>query len=123
MKNFLLIFISVLIAILGQVCMKYGISRAGLVARLGEISSVYAYFASAFTNPFVLAGFFLYGLSSLFWLIVLGRIDLSYAYPLVSMGYVFAVFFSWALFKEHVSALRLAGLVVICVGVTLLSRS
>jgi multidrug transporter EmrE-like cation transporter len=123
MKNFLLIFVSVLIAVLGQICMKYGISRAGLVARLGEISSVYAYFVSAFTNPFVLAGFLLYGLSSLFWLVVLGRVDLSYAYPLVSMGYVLAVFFSWVLFKEHVNALRFAGLAVICIGVTLLSRS
>lgn len=123
MKNFLLIFTSVLIAVLGQLSMKYGISRANLVPGLGEISSVYSYFVSAFTNPFVLMGFLLYGLSSLFWLIVLGRVELSYAYPLVSMGYVLAVFFSWVIFREHVSVLRIVGLVVICIGVTLLSRS
>ncbi len=123
MKNFLLIFISVLIAVLGQLTMKHGISSARLVARLGEISSVYSYFVAAFTNPFVLTGFLLYGLSSLFWLIVLGRVDLSYAYPLVSMGYVLAVLFSWLLFKEQVSTMRIVGLAVICVGVTLLSRS
>jgi multidrug transporter EmrE-like cation transporter len=123
MKNFLLIFISVLIAVLGQLSMKHGIHKASLVARLGEISSVYSYFVSAFTNAFVLAGFLLYGFSSLFWLVVLGRVDLSYAYPLVSMGYVLAVFFSWLLFKEQVSVVRCAGLAVICVGVVLLSRS
>jgi multidrug transporter EmrE-like cation transporter len=123
MKNILLIFASIFIAVLGQISMKYGISRAGLVARLGEVSSVYTYFVSAFTNAFVLVGFLLYGLSSLFWLIVLGRVDLSYAYPLVSVGYVLAVFLSWLIFKEHVSALRLAGLAVICMGVSLLSRS
>jgi multidrug transporter EmrE-like cation transporter len=123
MKNFLLIFISVLIAVLGQLTMKHGISSSRLVARLGEVSSVYSYFVSAFTNPFVLTGFLLYGLSSLFWLIVLGRVQLSYAYPLVSMGYVLAVFFSWLLFKEPVGPMRFAGLAAICVGVTLLSRS
>jgi len=123
MKNFFLIFISVLIAVLGQLSMKHGIHKAGLVARLSEASSVYSYFVSAFSNPFVLGGFLLYGLSSLFWLIVLSRVDLSYAYPLVSMGYVLAVFFSWLLFKEEVGALRLAGLAVICVGVALLSRT
>ena len=123
MKNFLLIFISVFIAVLGQLSMKHGIQKANLVARLGEMSSVYSYFVSAFTNPFVLSGFLLYGLSSLVWLVVLGRVELSYAYPLVSMGYVLAVFLSWFLFKEHVSVLRIAGLAVICVGVTLLSRS
>ncbi|KPJ59452.1 MAG: hypothetical protein AMJ46_11070 [Latescibacteria bacterium DG_63] len=123
MKNFLLIFTSVLIAVFGQLSMKHGISRANLVAGLGEISSVYGYFVSAFTNPFVIMGFLLYGLSSLFWLIVLGRVELSYAYPLVSMGYVLAVFFSWLLFREHVSVIRIVGLVVICIGVTLLSRS
>jgi multidrug transporter EmrE-like cation transporter len=123
MKNFLLIFTSISIAVLGQICMKYGISKGGLVARLGEISSVYGYLISAFTNPFVLGGFLLYGLSSLFWLVVLGRVDLSYAYPLVSVGYVLAVFLSWVFFKEHVGVLRIAGLAVICIGVTLLSRS
>jgi multidrug transporter EmrE-like cation transporter len=123
MKNFLLIFTSVFIAVLGQLSMKYGISRGNLVAGLGEVSSVYGYFVSAFTNPFVLTGFLLYGLSSLFWLIVLGRVELSYAYPLVSMGYVLAVFLSWVLFREQVSVLRIVGLAVICIGVTLLSRS
>jgi len=123
MKNFLLIFISVLIAVLGQLAMKHGISSARLVARLGEVSSLYSYFASAFTNPFVLTGFLLYGLSSLFWLIVLGRVELSYAYPLVSMGYVLAVFLSWVLFNEQVGPVRLAGLAIICIGVALLSRS
>jgi multidrug transporter EmrE-like cation transporter len=39
------------------------------------------------------------------------------------MGYVLAVFFSWLLFKEPVGTMRLVGLAVICVGVTLLSRS
>jgi multidrug transporter EmrE-like cation transporter len=123
MKNFVLIFISVLIAVLGQLAMKHGISSGRLVARLGEVSSVYSYFISAFTNPFVLGGFLLYGLSSLFWLIVLGRVQLSYAYPLVSMGYVLAVFLSWLLFKEQVGTMRVVGLAVICVGVTLLSRT
>ncbi len=123
MKNFLLIFISVLIAVFGQLTMKHGITSSRLVAKLGQVSSVYSYFVSAFTNPFVLGGFLLYGLSSLFWLIVLGRVQLSYAYPLVSMGYVLAVFFSWLLFKEQVGTMRVVGLAVICVGVTLLSRS
>ena len=123
MKNLLLIFTSIFIAVLGQICMKYGIYRGGLVARLSEISTAYSYLISAFTNPFVLGGFVLYGLSSLFWLLVLGRVDLSYAYPLVSVGYVLAVFFSWLFFHEHVGTLRIAGLAVICIGVTLLSRS
>jgi len=123
MKNFLLIFVCVLIAVVAQLCMKHGIHKASLFPRLGEVSSIYSYFVSALSNPFVLSGFLLYGVSSLFWLVVLGRVDLSYAYPLVSMGYVLAVFFSWIIFKEHVSVLRVAGLAVICVGVAMLSRS
>ncbi|MFH0777294.1 MAG: SMR family transporter [Candidatus Eisenbacteria bacterium] len=123
MKNFILIFISVLIAVCAQLTMKYGISKGHLVARLSEVSTVYAYFISAFTNPFVVCGFLLYGVSSLFWLVVLGRVDLSYAYPLVSMGYVLAVLFSWLIFKEQVGAMRVVGLGIICIGVTLLSRS
>ena len=48
----------------------------------------------AATNPFVVGGAVAYALSFALWLIVLTRVDLSYAYPLLSMGYVLVVVFS-----------------------------
>ena len=63
-------------------------------------------------NPMVLLGFVFYGLSAALWLIVLTRADLSYAYPLLSMGYVAVVFLSRVFFNEAVTTTRVLGTVV-----------
>jgi multidrug transporter EmrE-like cation transporter len=84
---------------------------------------VVPHLVAAASNPFVIAGGVLYALSFALWLIVLTRADLSYAYPLLSMGYVIVVLLSRVLFQEAVTPIRLAGTLVICVGVFLISRT
>jgi multidrug transporter EmrE-like cation transporter len=64
-----------------------------------------------------------FGVSSVFWLVILSRIDLSYAYPMVSIGYIAVVLFSYFVFKENVSLIRWIGVITICAGVFLISRS
>ena len=53
----------------------------------------------------------------------LSRVDLSYAYPFASLGYVVMLVASWQLFNENISPLRLAGTLMVCLGVFLISRS
>jgi drug/metabolite transporter (DMT)-like permease len=74
-------------------------------------------------NPIVISGFFLYGISAALWLVVLTRAELSWAYPLLSMGYVLVVLLSRVLFHESVTTTRLLGTLVICLGVWLISRT
>jgi multidrug transporter EmrE-like cation transporter len=74
-------------------------------------------------QPYVLIGILCFGVSSIFWLVVLSRIDLSMAYPMVSIGYVVVAIFSYFVFKENVSLLRWTGIITICLGVFLISRS
>jgi multidrug transporter EmrE-like cation transporter len=49
--------------------------------------------------------------------------ELSFAYPLLSTGYVVVLIASWILFKEQISMIRWVGVMVICFGVFLISRS
>jgi multidrug transporter EmrE-like cation transporter len=60
-----------------------------------------------------------YGLSTVLYLSVLARLDLSLAYPTVSLGYVLVMIMSRALFKEPVSPIRWLAAAVICAGVVL----
>jgi drug/metabolite transporter (DMT)-like permease len=71
----------------------------------------------------VLGGVGAYGFSSIFWLIMLSRVPLSYAYPALSLGYIAVTIVSAFLLHETVSPLRWLSVAVICVGVILLSRS
>jgi drug/metabolite transporter (DMT)-like permease len=80
-------------------------------------------FVKAAFNPYVLFGLLCYGLGFMVWLIVLSKAEVSYAYPLISLGYVFTAILARALFGEAVSFTRMAGIVVTCLGVFLIARS
>lgn len=120
MKSILLVLCSVTPAVAGQLILKYAIGRLNLSM---EETGPIGYYVKLFTTPIVLLGFLMYGVSSLFWLFILSKLPLSLAYPLVSMGYVLVVFFSWLLLREHVSIARIIGVGIICCGVALLAFS
>ena len=77
---------------------------------------------SALTNPIVLAGLGVFGISALTWLVALSRVKLSVAYPMISMGYVAVILFSWLILKESIKPITLAGCGVIIFGIILISR-
>jgi multidrug transporter EmrE-like cation transporter len=120
MRSILLVLCSVTPAVAGQLILKYAIGRMNLSM---EETGPLGYYVRLFSTPIVILGFFMYGLSSLVWLFILSKLPLSLAYPLVSMGYVLVLFFSWLLLREQVSLTRLLGVAVICLGVVLLAVS
>jgi drug/metabolite transporter (DMT)-like permease len=119
LKDILLIVFSVLLAAVGQLLLKLGMTKVGRVASLASAPSM---LLRALMNPIVLAGLAVFGISALSWLIVLSRVKLSIAYPMVSLGYVVTVFFSWLIFKESVKLVTIAGCFTIIFGVFLISR-
>ena len=61
--------------------------------------------------------------SVVFWILALSRVDVSIAYPMLSIGYIVSALAGWLLFSEAVSASRVAGIGVIIIGVWLVARS
>ncbi len=124
MNPLLMIFISVLLLSAGELLLKKGmlmINDVNLYSK-GIMGLLYS-FMYIFSNVYVFSGFFLIGISSLIWLMILSKVELSYAYPMVSIGYVLVAIFSWIFFKENLSVLRWFGIAMICGGVYLISRS
>ncbi|MEK7398744.1 MAG: EamA family transporter [Candidatus Poribacteria bacterium] len=119
MKDALLIVFSVTLAAIGQMLLKYGMIKVG---RISSIESVPSKLLTAFINPFVLSGLFIFGISALSWLIVLSRVKLSIAYPMVSLGYAAVVILSWFIFKEPLKLVSLIGCATVILGVFLISR-
>lgn len=74
----------------------------------------------ALLDPRALAGFGLYGLSSLCWLGVLSSWPLSRAYPVLALNFVLVALLSRFALGEELSSLRLAAAVLCCLGVALL---
>jgi drug/metabolite transporter (DMT)-like permease len=77
----------------------------------------------AFTTPQVIIGFACAFVAAIFWLAVISRVPLSYAYPMLSLSYVVVIFASWLLLGENFSFTRLIGVFIICSGVYVVFRS
>ena len=75
------------------------------------------------SEPLLYVALLLYILQFFNWMIVLSHADLSYAQPITALSYVTVSGASSALFHEHLSLLRLVGLVMILLGVWFISRT
>ncbi len=111
-----ILLIAITLGAAGQIYLKAGI------AKLGEHPSPVKVFASIAT-PRVAAGFVLYGLSSLFYLFAISRLDLSFAYPMVSLSYVMVAALSYWCFHDVPPPMRVVGLAIILAGVFVLAFS
>lgn len=118
LKSLVLIVFTVIINTTGQFLVKTGVNRVGSVS-LGDIGSI----VRALTSWLVLAGFAIYFLSAILWISILSRAELSWAFPILSLSYVLTAILSPFILHESFSALRFAGILVICFGVYLVSRT
>lgn len=74
-------------------------------------------------SPWVFLGLCTFVISMASHLYVLSKVDLSFAYPFLSLAYVAVAVFAWLLFREDLNALRIAGIAFICVGTVLIAQS
>jgi multidrug transporter EmrE-like cation transporter len=107
-------------------------AAAQLLLKAGSraISGVAFSFANGWTlaerialNPPILAGLACYVVSVVFWILALSRVDVSIAYPMLSVGYIVTAVAGWLLFAESLSVTRVAGIFIIIAGVWLVARS
>jgi drug/metabolite transporter (DMT)-like permease len=71
----------------------------------------------------ILGGLTCYVVSVLVWIIGLSRVDVTIAYPMLSLGYLINALGAWYFLGEQVSAQRILAIGIIIVGVALLARS
>ena len=121
-QSLALIISSVSLAVVGQLLIKTGMSKIGVVD-LQSMVNVKGLVAQIIFSPFVAGGLTLYVLSAVVWLIVLSRVDLSFAYPFAGLGYVMVVLLSRLFLKEDVNLFRWMGVILICSGVIFISKS
>ncbi len=117
MKSYMLVIVSVVLGVLGQLFMKMGMTQLGDLGSPG----IMVIFQIVF-QPWVFAGLLSYGIAMLVWVAVLANLDLSYAYPLLSSGYVLVAFGSWWMFGDQISLIRWSGILVISLGVGLAAK-
>lgn len=74
-------------------------------------------------QPYILGGLSCYVISVVVWILALSRVQVSMAYPMLSIGYVVNAIIAYYWFGEDVSVMRLAGIGIIILGVYIVARS
>jgi multidrug transporter EmrE-like cation transporter len=127
MVNVILLVISIGLAVTGQIAMKAGMNN---VTHHGDNPLEFKEFGHPLTlikrvvkdGPWAVVGIILYAISAVFWLVVLSRVALSVAYPIVAVGYVVVVLYSYFFFHEPVKAVAWVGLALIVIGVAITAQ-
>jgi drug/metabolite transporter (DMT)-like permease len=116
------IVFSVVLAAAAQLTLKYGMTRVGEITRQDIQAPVQTVLRVA-RQPAVWSGLILFGISAAFWLIVLSRVSLSFAYPFAALTYVLILLFDRFILKASVPGLRWAGVLLIISGIFFISRT
>jgi drug/metabolite transporter (DMT)-like permease len=122
LKVFLILLVAVIMTGAGEMLTKAGLDS--LTEQLGEpFAFKWPILWRTFTNWMVLLGFGLIFGAAVLWLVVISRVNLSLAYPILALGYFFTVIASWLILKEPLTWQKVVGSLVICLGVGLVTWS
>lgn len=119
--EFFLILCGVLLNAVAQLFLKAGARGVGTFAF--SLENFLPIGWRLVTSPYIIGGLFCYVISVGVWIMALSRVEVSIAYPMLSIGYIVNMLLAWWLFGEAVSAMRIAGVFVIIAGVIMVARS
>ena len=121
LASFSLLMLGVFLNATAQLLLKAGTNAVGQFEfSAGNIVPVGMKLA---LEPHIMGGLACYVVSVVVWILGLSRVEVSIAYPMLSVGYVLNAIAAWYLFGEAVSLSRLTGIGIIIIGVYIVARS
>jgi multidrug transporter EmrE-like cation transporter len=118
----ILLITSVTLAVAGQLTLKSAMEKVGRIGT-AEVSAPLATIKKVASEPLLWIGLFLFGVSAVFWLVVLSHVPLSVAYPVVGLSYILIVGFSRFVLHESVPMMRWLGVAVVALGIGVIGLS
>lgn len=116
MREILSILLCICTISIGQILLKLGTNTTPIDISAVNIETL----SLLLKNWYILSGMVVYIVSFILWLYVLSHVQLSYAYPFVSLSYPLVIIMSWALLGETISSSVWIGIILICLGVSLI---
>ena len=115
-RSILLVMFCTVLGAAAQVFIKLGVST------LPHVQGVMPNVLAMASNPRLVFGYSLYGMSAVLLVLALRHGELSLLYPVIALTYVWVAILSVMVFHENMSPVRIAGIATIVVGVAVLGR-
>ncbi len=107
------------LTVIGEILLKLGVNAVS--QRVGAFSLDPNVLWATFTEWRVILGFVLVFGGALFWLGVIARVNLSFAYPLLALNYVIILIPSRLLLNETITPTKIIGALIVVVGVIVIT--
>jgi multidrug transporter EmrE-like cation transporter len=120
MMSYFYIFLTIILTVYGQIVLKWQVNDAGAFPE--SSSDKIIFLIQLLANLWVISGFFAAFLASLAWMAAMTKLELSHAYPFMSLNFVFVIILSSLLFHETITPLKLIGLGLIILGIVVGSK-
>lgn len=120
-NNILIILLSILMSSTAHIFLKKGMMTHALKT-LNEDGLINLFWVVG-TNPWILGGMFLHVSALVVWLWALSKVDISFAYPFLALGYVLVSAMAWFWLGEELNSMRALGMGIIIFGILVLAKA
>jgi multidrug transporter EmrE-like cation transporter len=115
------ILLTIVLTVYGQLVIKWQVSKAGVLPT-GVVAQS-GFLLRMLVNPWILSALIAALIAALSWMAALTKFDLSFAYPFMSLSFVFVLALSALFFREPFTTYKIVGLALIALGLFVSSRS
>ncbi|MBP1464986.1 hypothetical protein EYB53_004610 [Candidatus Chloroploca sp. M-50] len=116
---FLMLLTASTLTVIGEVLLKLGVNVVS--EQVGAFSLAPEVLWATFTDWRVISGFALIFGGAIFWLGVISRVNLSFAYPLLALNYVLVLVPSRLVLNEMITPTKIIGAVIVVIGVIVIT--
>jgi drug/metabolite transporter (DMT)-like permease len=115
--SYINIIIAIILVSFGQILIKSQLIKIDV--QHDQVMDMVNFIVFVFTNIKILLGLIAALFAAIFWMLALTKLPLNKAYPFLSLSFVTVTLLSSLVLGEHFSILKLAGVVIIVIGVTI----
>ena len=118
--SYFYIFLTIAFTVYGQIVLKWQMMGAGAFPENTLDRALFL--IKLLLNPWVISGFAAAFAASLTWMVAMTKLELSHAYPFMSLNFVFVIILSYLLFQETITPPKILGLGLIILGIVVGSK-
>ncbi len=115
------VFCTLFLTVYGQLVLKWQMTGVGSLPQ-GPAEKV-VFLLRLLLNPWILSGMFAAFLASMAWMAAMTRLEMSYAYPFMSLAFVIVMIFGVVFLGEALNFAKFAGTALVILGLVTIARA
>jgi multidrug transporter EmrE-like cation transporter len=118
--SYFYVALTILLTAFGQIAIKWQVLEAGELPVQPDQKIIFL--AKLMINPWVMSAFLAALLASVSWMAAMTKLQLSHAYPFMSVTFVLVMVLSAAIFHEPITLYKVAGIGLVIAGLVVGSQ-